>query len=103
MSLRDLLTPELYDEIVKEAKNHQESGNATEQKKLKVKCPICHQLTEYSPNNPYRPFCSKKCQYIDLGAWANNERALKGKAITEDDDGEMLTNPTLPKYHIKDE
>jgi len=26
--------------------------------------------------SPYRPFCSKKCQLIDLGEWANEEKAI---------------------------
>lgn len=37
----------------------------------KVKCPTCKILTEYSPENEYRPFCSKRCRMIDLGEWAD--------------------------------
>jgi endogenous inhibitor of DNA gyrase (YacG/DUF329 family) len=36
-----------------------------------VTCPTCGTQTEYSPQNPYRPFCSERCKMIDLGAWAN--------------------------------
>ena len=39
----------------------------------KVKCPRCGIVTEWSPANPYRPFCSKRCKNIDLGAWADED------------------------------
>lgn len=35
-----------------------------------VACPACGNPAEYSPANPYRPFCSQRCQLIDLGQWA---------------------------------
>jgi len=25
----------------------------------------------FSPENPWRPFCSERCKLIDLGAWAS--------------------------------
>ena len=40
-----------------------------------VPCPICHKQVEWSEQSPYRPFCSKRCQLIDLGEWAE-ERAI---------------------------
>ncbi|KGQ69862.1 DNA gyrase inhibitor [Chelonobacter oris] len=41
-----------------------------------VPCPICHKSVEWSENSPYRPFCSKRCQLIDLGEWANEEKSI---------------------------
>jgi hypothetical protein len=35
-----------------------------------VKCPRCGKLSEFSPANPFRPFCGERCKLIDLGAWA---------------------------------
>lgn len=35
-----------------------------------VTCPTCGQPAEYSPQNPFRPFCSERCKLIDLGEWA---------------------------------
>lgn len=35
-----------------------------------VRCPQCGTETLYSPDNPWRPFCSERCKLIDLGAWA---------------------------------
>ena len=36
-----------------------------------VACPSCKKLVEYSLSNKFRPFCSERCQLIDLGDWAN--------------------------------
>lgn len=38
-----------------------------------VICPTCGKATPYSPDNPWRPFCSQRCKMIDLGQWANEE------------------------------
>ncbi|SDG52844.1 DNA gyrase inhibitor YacG [Propionivibrio dicarboxylicus] len=35
-----------------------------------VTCPQCGGVAVWSPENPYRPFCSERCKLIDLGAWA---------------------------------
>jgi len=37
--------------------------------KKAIKCPECGKSTEYSTQNEYRPFCSKRCKLIDLGEW----------------------------------
>ena len=36
----------------------------------KVRCPQCNAAISWSPDNPYRPFCSERCKLIDLGQWA---------------------------------
>ena len=36
-----------------------------------VPCPACKAPALYSTENPYRPFCSARCQGHDFGAWAN--------------------------------
>lgn len=35
-----------------------------------VLCPACREPTLYTPGNPFRPFCSARCQGQDFGAWA---------------------------------
>jgi endogenous inhibitor of DNA gyrase (YacG/DUF329 family) len=35
-----------------------------------VSCPRCGAQVAWSPENPYRPFCSERCKLIDLGDWA---------------------------------
>ncbi|WP_334064411.1 DNA gyrase inhibitor YacG [Alteromonas genovensis] len=46
---------------------------------MEVKCPICTKPVVWSPQSKYRPFCSKKCQLIDLGEWAGEDRKIAGK------------------------
>ena len=36
-----------------------------------VACPQCGARVEWTPANPWRPFCSERCKLIDLGAWAS--------------------------------
>lgn len=35
-----------------------------------ARCPKCNAAIPWSMDNPYRPFCSKRCKLIDLGQWA---------------------------------
>lgn len=45
----------------------------------KVKCPTCQSEVEWGPQSPFRPFCSKRCQLIDLGEWADEEKRIPGE------------------------
>jgi len=36
---------------------------------------------EWSPQSPWRPFCSERCKLIDLGAWASEKRSIPGEEI----------------------
>ncbi|MFA9438911.1 DNA gyrase inhibitor YacG [Uliginosibacterium sp. sgz301328] len=44
-----------------------------------VTCPQCGSPAEWSPRNPYRPFCSERCKLIDLGAWASESYRVTGQ------------------------
>ena len=44
-----------------------------------VKCPNCQQPVIWQASSQYRPFCSKRCQLIDLGEWANESHKIAGK------------------------
>lgn len=37
----------------------------------KVKCPNCQTEIVWCSDSEFRPFCSKRCQLIDLGEWAS--------------------------------
>jgi endogenous inhibitor of DNA gyrase (YacG/DUF329 family) len=59
-------------------------------------CPTCRRKTPYAElaEIPYRPFCSLRCQMIDLGKWLNEEYR-----ISEPLDGATdlsLENPSSP-------
>ncbi|WP_038055871.1 DNA gyrase inhibitor YacG [Thermodesulfobacterium hydrogeniphilum] len=45
-------------------------------KLIKIKCPVCGKRTQWE-NNPYRPFCSKKCKLADLYGWLSEEYRIK--------------------------
>jgi hypothetical protein len=51
-----------------------------------VPCPLCGKPALFTPDNPYRPFCSQRCKLIDLGQWANEEYRVpdSGTRLTED-------------------
>jgi endogenous inhibitor of DNA gyrase (YacG/DUF329 family) len=42
-----------------------------------VACPQCGELSAFSPDNPYRPFCSERCKMMDLGAWASESYRIE--------------------------
>lgn len=52
---------------------------------MNVACPTCKINVEWMPKNIYRPFCSKKCQLLDLGEWFNETRRMEGEAVTIED------------------
>ena len=56
------------------------------------KCPICAKPREMA----YRPFCSKRCQQVDLGRWLGEVYAIP---VTElnDEDGEQAERATLQR------
>ena len=36
-----------------------------------VACPSCGKASAFTPDNKWRPFCSRRCRLTDLGAWAS--------------------------------
>lgn len=41
-----------------------------------VNCPTCEMQVEWGPSAEFRPFCSKRCQLIDLGEWASESNRI---------------------------
>lgn len=50
---------------------------------MQVNCPTCQALVEWQADSPHRPFCSKQCQLIDLGEWADEEKSIPCGASKE--------------------
>lgn len=103
MSLKDLLPEGTFEEIEQEANaNAQALGmdvdktQDTQSDVLMVSCPYCKKRIPYSKDNPFRPFCSERCKMLDLGAWANEERTVKGNEVNQDEDADLLSDPNLP-------
>ncbi|CAH0173610.1 DNA gyrase inhibitor YacG [Erwinia aphidicola] len=41
-----------------------------------VNCPTCGKQVIWDELSSWRPFCSKRCQLIDLGEWAAEEKRI---------------------------
>ncbi len=48
-------------------------------------CPTCGSRVRWSSDYPYRPFCSKRCQQIDFGDWADEKKAIPGEPVLDPD------------------
>ena len=51
---------------------------------MKVKCPNCKNDLIWNEEAKFRPFCSKRCQLIDLGQWANEEHSIASNELKQD-------------------
>ena len=50
-----------------------------------VRCPTCDQPVQYE-TSPTRPFCSVRCQQIDLGRWLDEEYGVPYERIDDEAD-----------------
>ncbi len=50
-----------------------------------IRCPKCGKITTWE-ENPHKPFCSKRCKILDLGAWAAEEYVIEEKEEKKDKD-----------------
>ncbi|MBZ5487943.1 DNA gyrase inhibitor YacG [Halomonas aquamarina] len=57
---------------------------------LEVNCPQCGIPVAWRPESTYRPFCSKRCQLIDFGAWAEESHRIAGESAMDEADLETL-------------
>ena len=62
----------------------------------KVRCPQCGGDSLWSPDNPWRPFCSERCKQIDLGAWASETYRIAGQVSDEEAGAPGLDFPDAP-------
>ncbi len=69
---------------------------------ITVNCPTCGKTVVWGEISPFRPFCSKRCQLIDLGEWAAEENespavAIFPKAMTgaKSQSSDILSDATL--------
>ncbi|MBZ5874701.1 MULTISPECIES: DNA gyrase inhibitor YacG [Chromohalobacter] len=57
---------------------------------LEVACPQCRTKVAWTTDNPYRPFCSKRCRLLDLGAWADESHRIAGEPAMDEADLDRL-------------
>lgn len=56
-----------------------------------IECPHCGEPAVIGADNPYRPFCSRRCKLVDLGDWLDESNRIPGPqgsmpGMGEDDD-----------------
>lgn len=63
-----------------------------------VCCPTCGASTKFDKGNPFRPFCSERCQILDLGAWADEKYVVPENLSEEESESpsvnEKQNDPT---------
>ncbi|MFC1792405.1 DNA gyrase inhibitor YacG [Planctomycetota bacterium] len=68
---------------------------------MKHICPICHKIVkaaskEKSEEAKFFPFCSRRCKFIDLGAWLDNEYKIVSGSQSLGSDGPSDSTPISP-------
>lgn len=58
-----------------------------------VRCPQCGKDALWAPENPARPFCSERCQQIDLGCWASDSYRIPVPLEQDELDGSLPDSP----------
>lgn len=43
---------------------------------IELSCPQCKKSVLWNEDYPFRPFCSQRCQLIDLGDWADEKFSI---------------------------
>lgn len=61
-------------------------NNMNKSYKKSVDCPNCHKQVEWTEENEFRPFCSKRCKLIDFGDWAGERMSIPGEGVYPIDD-----------------
>ncbi|HVN89498.1 MAG TPA: DNA gyrase inhibitor YacG [Candidatus Binataceae bacterium] len=62
-----------------------------------MRCPVCKQPTDNSKTNPHRPFCSERCQMVDLGMWAGEQYRVEGGPVEDREHPD--DQPKKPRLH----
>ncbi len=65
-----------------------------------IKCPRCGKPSVYAESNEHRPFCSERCQVLDLGAWASEAHAIPGENV--EPESEVNENPAAQDEEDED-
>ncbi|MCX8071544.1 MAG: DNA gyrase inhibitor YacG [Candidatus Binatia bacterium] len=58
-------------------------------------CPVCRTPVRWE-ENPWRPFCSQRCQAVDFGRWASEAYRIPGEEPHETN-CEHSSDPLAPK------
>ena len=50
-----------------------------------VNCPTCKNKVQWNDESEHRPFCSKRCQLIDLGEWSFENNKISSPVTNAND------------------
>ena len=62
-----------------------------------VNCPTCKSKVEWSEQSPHRPFCSKRCQLIDLGEWSFENNRISAPITSAEDFSQDIIEAMMAK------
>ncbi len=69
----------------------------------KVNCPTCDTSVTWDASSEFRPFCSKRCQLIDLGEWASeSNRIPESPAVSNMSESELNQIEQLLEQRARD-
>ncbi|MBI4747073.1 MAG: DNA gyrase inhibitor YacG [Acidobacteria bacterium] len=60
-----------------------------------MKCPNCGKQTTFK-DNPFRPFCSERCQMADLGKWVTEGYRIPATTPPDSEFESAATTQPLP-------
>src|SRR5919206_3351053 len=70
--------------VILEAMGEHVAGEERMRRTFSRQCPHCTRLVTW-PDTPTYPFCSERCQLIDLGAWASGEYRIPCELLDEEE------------------
>jgi endogenous inhibitor of DNA gyrase (YacG/DUF329 family) len=59
---------------------------------LIIPCPTCKKSQRWADCTEHKPFCSKRCQLIDLGEWVNESHTIAGESVILPEDANSDPN-----------
>jgi endogenous inhibitor of DNA gyrase (YacG/DUF329 family) len=54
-----------------------------------IRCPTCLKQFDSAASSKFVPFCSERCQQIDLGRWLGEKFSVPAQRIDEDDEDDL--------------
>jgi endogenous inhibitor of DNA gyrase (YacG/DUF329 family) len=60
-----------------------------------MSCPICKKPADMSKRNRFRPFCSERCQMIDLGTWVSGDYEVEPTKLDDSEHPDDLKKRKL--------
>jgi len=66
-----------------------------------VNCPTCKKSVKWNEQSEFRPFCSDRCQKIDLGAWADESYSIPTEIKDDWNDNSLSDESSSQTYSLQ--